>query len=195
LFFQALQQTLKIKTFVGISANAVRTQVWTAPIAMLVLQYLQLKSKFSWSLSTLAALLRQPLFFYCDLWAWQDDPFQAPPAHQLLDRLRIEPAAYFDPPARSPLPASRRSDLSCAHPFTSAPTLPPEQMGCSDAYAGSSRLDAEKEPTPLTILPFAKSFGFPKSSLPSYRVVWSLYQSFPYPHVRLMFPLLSRDIY
>ena len=80
LFFKALKQTLKIKTFVGTSANAVRTQVWTALIAMLVLKYLQLKSTFCWSLSTLAALLRQQLFFYRDLWVWLDDPFQAPPA-------------------------------------------------------------------------------------------------------------------
>jgi Domain of unknown function (DUF4372)/Transposase DDE domain len=80
LFFKALKHTLKIKTFVGTSANAVRTQVWTALIAMLVLKYLQLKSKFAWSLSTLAALLRQQLFFYRDLWVWLDDPFQAPPA-------------------------------------------------------------------------------------------------------------------
>ncbi len=80
LFFKALKQTVKIKTFVGTSANAVQTQVWTALIAMLVLKYLQLKSQFSWSLSTLAALLRQQLFFYRDLWAWLDDPFGAPPA-------------------------------------------------------------------------------------------------------------------
>src|SRR5258708_25870960 len=79
LFFKALKQTLRIKTFVGTSANAVKTQVWTALIAMLVLKYLQLKSSFSWSLSTLAALLRQQLFFYRDLWGWLDDPFQAPP--------------------------------------------------------------------------------------------------------------------
>jgi hypothetical protein len=80
LFFKALKQTLKIKTFVGTSANAVRTQVWTALIAMLVLKYLQLKSQFSWSLSNLAALLRQQLFFYRDLYVWLDDPFLAPPA-------------------------------------------------------------------------------------------------------------------
>jgi Domain of unknown function (DUF4372)/Transposase DDE domain len=80
LFFKALKQTLKIKTFVGTSANAVRTQVWTALIAMLVLKYLKLKSTFSWSLSNLAALLRQQLFFYRDLYVWLDDPFQAPPA-------------------------------------------------------------------------------------------------------------------
>ena len=80
LFFKSLKQALKIKTFVGTSANAVRTQVWTALIAMLVLKYLQLKSSFSWSLSTLSALLRQQLFFYRDLWVWLDDPFQSPPA-------------------------------------------------------------------------------------------------------------------
>ena len=93
LFFKALKQTLKIKTFVGTSANAVRTQVWTALIAMLVLKYLQLKSKFAWSLSNLAALLRQQLFFYRDLWTWLDDPFQAPPAlagvHDDLQQLEI----------------------------------------------------------------------------------------------------------
>ena len=80
LFFKALKQNLKIKTFVGTSANAVKTQVWTALIAILVLKYLQLKSTFNWSLSNLAALLRQQLFFYRDLWAWLDEPFQAPPA-------------------------------------------------------------------------------------------------------------------
>ena len=93
LFFKALKQTLKIKTFVGTSANAVRTQVWTALIAMLVLKYLQLKSTFSWSLSTLAALLRQQLFFYRDLWVWLDNPFQAPPAlagvHDDVQQLEI----------------------------------------------------------------------------------------------------------
>ncbi len=64
----------------GTSANAVKTQVWTALIAILVLKYLQLKSTFSWSLSNLVALLRQQLFFYRDLYAWLDDTFQAPPA-------------------------------------------------------------------------------------------------------------------
>jgi len=51
LFFKALKQNLKIKTFVGTSANAVKTQVWTALIALLMLKYLQLKSRFGWSLS------------------------------------------------------------------------------------------------------------------------------------------------
>jgi hypothetical protein len=80
LFFKALKQSLKIKTFVGTSENAVQTQIWTALIAMLVLKYLQLKSTFGWSLSNLVALLRQQLFVYRDLMNWLNDPFQAPPA-------------------------------------------------------------------------------------------------------------------
>lgn len=79
LFFRALKQSLRVKTFVGTSANALKTQLWTALIAMLVVKYLQLRSTFGWSLSNLVALLRQQLFVYRDLWAWIDDPFQPPP--------------------------------------------------------------------------------------------------------------------
>ena len=50
-----------------------RTQVWTALIAMLLLRYLQLRAKFGWSLSNLAALLRQQLFVHRDAWKWQDE--------------------------------------------------------------------------------------------------------------------------
>lgn len=79
LFFKALKQNLRVKTFVGVSANAVRTQLFTALIAILVLRYLQLRARFGWSLSNLAALLRQQLFVYRDLWAWLDEPFEPPP--------------------------------------------------------------------------------------------------------------------
>lgn len=78
LFFKALKQGLKIKTFVGTSENAVKTQVWTALIAMLLLKFLQLKSSWQWSLSNLAAMLRFNLLTYRDLWAWLDDPFGVP---------------------------------------------------------------------------------------------------------------------
>jgi transposase len=82
LFFKALKQNLRIKTFVGTSPNALQIQIWTALIALLVLKYLQLRARFGWSLSNLAALLRQQLFVYRDLFAWIDEPFQPPP---LLD--------------------------------------------------------------------------------------------------------------
>jgi hypothetical protein len=79
LFFKALKQNLKIKTFVGTSANAVKTQIWTALISMLLLRYLQLSSRFGWSLSNLVALLRMNLFTHRDLMAWLDQPFAIPP--------------------------------------------------------------------------------------------------------------------
>jgi IS4 transposase len=78
-FFRALKQNLKIKTFVGTSANAVKIQVWTALIAMLILRFLQLCSQFKWSLSNLVALLRMNLFTHRDLWAWLNEPFETPP--------------------------------------------------------------------------------------------------------------------
>jgi transposase len=78
-FFRTLKQNLKIKTFVGTGPNAVRVQIWTALIAMLVLKYLQLKSRLGWSLSNLVALLHWSLFTYRDLWRWIDDPFNIPP--------------------------------------------------------------------------------------------------------------------
>jgi IS4 transposase len=79
LFFKAIKQNLRIKTFVGTRPNAVRTQIWTALIAMLLLRFLQLRARFGWSLSNLIALLRWNLFTYRDLWDWLDDPFQTPP--------------------------------------------------------------------------------------------------------------------
>ncbi len=79
LFFKLLKQQLKIKTFVGTSANAVRIQIWTALIAVLVLRYLQFRSHFRWALSNLVALLRWSLFTYRNLWEWLDRPFDTPP--------------------------------------------------------------------------------------------------------------------
>lgn len=79
LFFKAIKQNLKIKTFLGTNPNAVKTQIWTALIAMLVLRYLQLMSTFGWSLSNLVALLRHQLFVYRDLFGWLNSPFEGPP--------------------------------------------------------------------------------------------------------------------
>lgn len=88
LFFKALKQNLKVKTFVGTSQNALYTQIWTALIAMLIIKYLQFKSAFNWSLSNLVAFLRWNLFTYRDLWNWLDDPFQFPPVPPEPDRVQ-----------------------------------------------------------------------------------------------------------
>ena len=77
--FKALKQNLRVKTFVGTSANALHIQIWTALIALLLLKYLQLKATFGWSLSNLVALLRMNLFAYRDLRTWLNEPFTVPP--------------------------------------------------------------------------------------------------------------------
>ena len=79
LFFKVLKQHLKIKTFVGTSPNALKTQIWTALIAVLLLKYLQFRSKYNLPLCRLVALLRLNLFSYRNLWDWLDDPFETPP--------------------------------------------------------------------------------------------------------------------
>jgi IS4 transposase len=79
LFFKLLKQQLRIKTFIGTTANAVRIQIWTALIAVLVVRYLQFRSRFGWAVSNLVALLRWNLFSYRNLWEWLDRPFGTPP--------------------------------------------------------------------------------------------------------------------
>ena len=79
IFFKALKQNLRVKTFVGTTENALYIQIWTALIAMLLIKYLQFKSKFGWSLSNLVAFLRWNLFTYRDLWEWIDQPFDILP--------------------------------------------------------------------------------------------------------------------
>ena len=89
IFFKALKQNLKIKTFVGTSANAVKIQIWTALIAVLILRFLQLRSQFNWSLSNLVALLRMNLFTHRDLWAWLNKPYETPPVPYEPEQLQF----------------------------------------------------------------------------------------------------------
>ncbi len=77
--FKALKQNLKVKSFVGTSENALRIQIWTALIAILLLKWAHHLSKAKWSLSNLASMLRLNLFTYRDLTAWLDNPFGTPP--------------------------------------------------------------------------------------------------------------------
>jgi hypothetical protein len=79
VFFKLLKQNLRIKSFVGCSANAVWTQIWAALIAMLLIKFLQLKSKTGWSFSNLVYFLRMNLLVYRDLWDWLDNPWAPPP--------------------------------------------------------------------------------------------------------------------
>jgi hypothetical protein len=83
LFFKALKQQLKVKSFVGTSKNALLSQLWVALIAYLLLSCLKFKSRFNWSLYTLCSILPTNLFSRRNLWDWLNAPYHehsnAPP--------------------------------------------------------------------------------------------------------------------
>lgn len=87
IFFKTLKQHLRVKTFVGTTANAVKVQIWTALIAVLLLKYLRARATFPWSIANLVALLRHNLFSYRDLQTWLNAPFETPPAVPAIEQL------------------------------------------------------------------------------------------------------------
>lgn len=102
IFFKTIKQHLKIKTFVGTTPNALKIQIWTALIAILLLKYLKTISTFNWSLSNLIAMLRFNLFTYRDLLEWLNNPFGNQPfcpddGQMILPGLDIgqQQGAYF----------------------------------------------------------------------------------------------------
>jgi len=78
IFFKELKSSLKIKSFVGTSENAVLIQIWTALISYLILRYLKQIAKYGWSLSNMVAALRGCLFLKIDLRGFLDEPFKPP---------------------------------------------------------------------------------------------------------------------
>lgn len=132
LLFKALKQNLKIKTFVGTSANALKIQIWTALIALLLVRYLQLHSRLQWHLSRFVALLRHQLFVYRDLWRFLDDPFEGPPplrtdyvAPQLSLFALIEAGPLeTNSPALNRQPQIQNKKINAASPLFSIQTQP-----------------------------------------------------------------------
>jgi Transposase DDE domain/Domain of unknown function (DUF4372) len=62
LFFKAIKQNLRIKTFLGTSENAVMTQVWVALITFLILVFLRFKAGLGISFQQMVCLLQINLF-------------------------------------------------------------------------------------------------------------------------------------
>src|SRR6266853_1785066 len=89
LFFKALKQNLTVKSFVGTTENALRIQIWTALIALLLLKWLHHLSKANWSLSNLACMLRLNLFTYRELIKWLHNPMETPPLTPLPQQLTL----------------------------------------------------------------------------------------------------------
>ena len=72
------------------SENALRIQIWTALIALLLLKWLHHLSKANWSLSNLASMLRLNLFTYRELTQWLDNPMGTPPLVPIAEQLTLE---------------------------------------------------------------------------------------------------------
>jgi hypothetical protein len=73
-FFKIIKQNMVIKTFLGVSENAVRCQIFAALTAMLVIARLKYEARIRWNFSNLIHLLRLNLFTYLDLSDWIDRP-------------------------------------------------------------------------------------------------------------------------
>jgi len=75
-FFKEIKQLLKIKSFLGTTANAVLIQIWTALITIVILKYLKACARYRWCLSNMVAFLRLNLFVKFDLRKLLDAPFE-----------------------------------------------------------------------------------------------------------------------
>ena len=62
LFFKWIKQNLKIKTFLGTSANAVMTQVWVALCLYLIIAFIRFMSKTAHSMREILNWIRINLF-------------------------------------------------------------------------------------------------------------------------------------
>ena len=67
LFFKWIKQHLKVKSFVGTSVNAVRTQLWIALCAYLLVSFVKFRSRLGQSILQILRLLQLNLFERRDL--------------------------------------------------------------------------------------------------------------------------------
>jgi hypothetical protein len=95
-FFKFLKQHSIVKSFVGTTENAVKTQIWASLISMMFVRYYQLVAGFmvNWCFSLIFDLIKTNLFCYISLEEMLENPTY---------RIR-DPGLKFPPP--SPKPAS-----------------------------------------------------------------------------------------
>ncbi len=62
LFFKAIKQNLKIKAFVGLSRNAIMTQIWIAMITYLLVAFSRHSAKTGWTVQRILRVLQLNLF-------------------------------------------------------------------------------------------------------------------------------------
>ena len=62
LFFKAIKQNLKLKSFLGRSRNAIQTQIWIALIAYLLVNFAKHMAQEGWSVQLLLRIIQVNLF-------------------------------------------------------------------------------------------------------------------------------------
>jgi putative transposase len=62
LFFKAIKQNLKLKSFLGRSCNAIQTQIWIALIAYLLVSFAKHMAQEGWSVQRLLRIIQVNLF-------------------------------------------------------------------------------------------------------------------------------------
>lgn len=62
LFFKAIKQNLKIKAFVGLSKNAILTQIWIAMITYMLLAFARHSAKTGWTVQRILRVIQLNLF-------------------------------------------------------------------------------------------------------------------------------------
>jgi putative transposase len=67
LFFKHIKQNLRIKSFLGQSINAIKTQIWVAMCVQLLLLYLKWHASISWSIQRIMRVLQLNLFMKYNL--------------------------------------------------------------------------------------------------------------------------------
>ena len=79
LFFKWMKQNLQIQGFLGVSRNAVLTQIWVALSVYLLLAYLKFLNRAGWSLTQILRLLQLNLFERRTLQELLEPPEPPPP--------------------------------------------------------------------------------------------------------------------
>jgi hypothetical protein len=73
-FFKLIKQNLKLKTFLGTSANAVKIQIYSAMISLLLLKYWQALAETQWCVATMLSSIRRTLYLHRDLLKYLNRP-------------------------------------------------------------------------------------------------------------------------
>lgn len=90
LLFKRVKQNFPLKYFLGDNENAVKTQIWCAFIADLLLKLVQNSLKRKWAFANLSSMIRLHLMSYINLFGFLNNPDKLPAIHFVSPQLAIE---------------------------------------------------------------------------------------------------------